>query len=472
MNANSLEGLPKKKDSRLKIDEDIELDDNVRITETFSSRNEHLRVPEIKKSIKPTIAGYLLLITFFLNLLLPTTYFLLIYNIETATGETTLKGQIKDTENNPVANVSVSIVNSNLSTNTDIDGKYRFENIPVGEHEIRYIKAGYRQIKVIKTMFSKDLLSQNDETDNIIDIPGNLTSGISIDAFDGPHTDYLIIEDNFNGTISGKVTNLSDGALNNIQLHILGTNISTQTDDNGNYVLTNVTPGIITMELTQTEGKNKTTVTFLFASNKSTEFNITFNEHLDQKLDEVGNKMGNIYGTILDEDQKPVVNIDIVINIMAQESQNITTTSDNTGKFSFIDVPIGIHEIVIFGEDYYITNIRNISLQVDSNMELPQIVLTELKSPIKITEDIASEYSYYCIVILIIFSVITLAGAISALQRKRYSLVFVGAILGMVPVLLPIVSIRVEICLASIFCVISLVLVVFSRNEFSFETKR
>jgi hypothetical protein len=426
----------------------------------------------MKKSIKPTIAGYLLLITFFLNLLLPTTYFLLIYDIETATGQTTLKGQIKDSDDNPVANVSVNIVNSNLSTNTDLDGKYRFENIPVGEHEIQYTKVGYRQINVIKTMFSKDLLSQNDETDNIIDIPGNLTSGISINAFDGPHTESFIIEDNFNGTIYGKVTNLSEGALNNIQLHVLGTNISTHTDNNGNYVLTNVTPGIISMGLTQTEGQNITTVTFLFASNESTEFNIIFNEQMNQKLDEVGNKTGNIYGTIIDEDQKPVDNIDVVINVMAQESQNITTTSNGNGKFSFIDIPIGIHEIVILGEDYHITYIRNITVQRDSNVELPEIELTEQRSPKTIVEEISSEYSYYCIVILIIFSVITLAAAISALQRKRYSLVFVGALLGMVPVLLPIISIRVEICLASIFSVISLVLVVFSRNEFSFETRR
>jgi hypothetical protein len=97
---------------------------------------------------------------------------------------------------------------------------------------------------------------------------------------------------------------------------------------------------------------------------------------------------------------------------------------------------------------------------------LPASELKKIDDPLEIEEEIKNNETYFCIIMLIIFALITLAGAISAFQRKRYGLAFMGALIGMIPMLLIITS---YICGASIVSLIGLVLLVFSREEFTFK---
>ncbi len=459
----------KKRNTGLTIDEDIEFDDDIKIDETLSLGKKQVELPKKPQTSKPTIAGILLLIAFFLNLMLPISYFLLINDIETATGDTSLKGKVRGTNNEPIDNVTVSILGTNLSTETDSYGNYSFNTVPVGEHEIQFTKIGYRQVKVRKVLFSKNILSQNEESYNIIDVPGELTSSIQIGSFDGPFNETVIVRDFLNSTLFGTVSNLTGVPVSNIQLEILDTKLKTQTDENGHYTFNNIQPGIITIQITQTGSSNKTTFTILYASNSSTELDITFDEQKDQYYDEVRSKTGNIIGNILDSNQLPIENINVFLKIDEEIYPNNIFITGKDGGFIFNGVPIGVYEIMVTGLDFYITRITNVTIEIDSNITIPPLELTKLKSPIIIEEEISSEYTYYCILILIIFSLITLGGAISAFQRKRYSLVFVGAIFGMVPVVLPIMSLRLDICLAGVFGLVALVLLVFSRNEFTFK---
>jgi hypothetical protein len=60
-------------------------------------------------------------------------------------------------------------------------------------------------------------------------------------------------------------------------------------------------------------------------------------------------------------------------------------------------------------------------------------------------------------------------GGISAIQHKRYSLAFFGAITGMAPLI--IYTNQANICGATLISLLAFVLLVFSRNEFEFKKK-
>jgi hypothetical protein len=177
------------------------------------------------------------------------------------------------------------------------------------------------------------------------------------------------------------------------------------------------------------------------------ELNITYYEDEDKILDEVQGKTGNIQGQILDKSENPVEDARIILNYSASSQPMGSTISNNNGEYFFSDVPVGIYTVSIIASDYVILSQINITVHNASQIILPA---SELKK----------------IIMLIIFALITLAGAISAFQRKRYGLAFMGALIGMIPMLLIITS---YICGASIVSLIGLVLLVFSREEFTFK---
>ena len=351
---------------------------------------------------------------------------------------------------------------------TDSKGKYSFDKVSVGEHEIHFTKDGYRRIIVHKILFSDDLLENINEQDNNIHIPGQLQN-IYIEPFDGPHIENKIIDDNLTNTMSGFIFNQSGAPISHIQIEVLNTNLTTQTDSDGHYILTNLTPGIIDLQLTHSENTNKTVNTFLFASNVSMELNITYYENEDKILDEVQGKTGNIQGQILDKSENPVEDARIILNSSASSQPIGTTKSEINGEYFFSDVPVGIYTISIIVSDYVILRQINVTVHNASQIILPASELKKIDDPLELEEEIKNNETYFCIIMLIIFALITLAGAISAFQRKRYSLAFMGAIIGMIPLLLIITS---YICGASIVSLIGLVLLVFSRDEFTFKPVR
>lgn len=452
-------------DSELKVDEDFEINDNLRIDDKASMGPGQMQIPQKKRTFKATAAGYLLIITFLLNLLLPLNFIYFIYSADTATGETSLSGEILDEDDNPIGNVTVEIIDLNLTTMTDSKGKYSFDKISVGEHEVHFTKDGYRRIIVHKILFSDALLENINEQDNNIDIPGQLQN-IYIDPFDGPHIENKIIDNNLTNTISGFISNQSGAPISNIQIEVLNTNLTTQTESDGHYFLTNLTPGIIDLQLTHSENTNKTVHTILFASNVSMELNITYYEDEDKILDEVQGKTGNIQGQILDKSENPVEDARIILNYSASSQPMGSTISNNNGEYFFSDVPVGIYTVSIIASDYVILSQINITVHNASQIILPASELKKIDDPLEIEEEIKNNETYFCIIMLIIFALITLAGAISAFQRKRYGLAFMGALIGMIPMLLIITS---YICGASIVSLIGLVLLVFSREEFTFK---
>jgi len=455
-------------DSDLMVDEDIELDEDVKIEDKIITSRKSVNDSIVPRFSKATIAGILLIFVFILNLFLPITFIYMINEIENATGVTDLRGQVLDEDDAPVANVTVSVVGTNRTTYTDIDGKYSLNNVPVGENEIKFAKMGYRQILVRKFLFSKDLLGQTQEDTNIIDVPGVLQSGIYINALEGPFIKTKIVDDKLNSTISGSVVNSAGTPLPDIQVRISNTNLSTQTNNDGQYELNGVSPGIITIEAISALNRITTEVTILFASNESMEVNIVYYENKNITIDRVIGKSESINGSVIDIDKQPIVNAILILDINESIYPNNTIKSDENGAFIFNNVPLGLYQIKIQAHDYSIVNVINITVNNGSNTTLAEIELNKLESPLKVEEQISSMYTLICVLLLLLFPIITLAGGISAIQKKRYGLAFIGAIVGMFPLIL---VLQTYVCSAGVFSIISLVLLVFSRSEFSFRTR-
>ena len=150
------------------------------------------------------------------------------------------------------------------------------------------------------------------------------------------------------------------------------------------------------------------------------------------------------------------------------EPGSITKPSAD-GSFSFSNVPIGIYDLSVRAPDLYISNLKNITVTDGSEISLPDLELKQLKKLDTYIEDISSNETYFCIITLFVMAFITLVGAICAFQRKRYGIAFIGAILGIAPVLLVTTT---YICGASIVSILGLVLLVFSREEFYFKPVR
>lgn len=477
MKPNNIGGHSSIKDDKteLTVDEDIELDDDIRINDRFPAHR-NTSSSAISKSSRPTIAGIFLIIAFFLNLMLPITYVFVIYDAESATGNTTLSGQVQDDDEKPVDNVTVSIIDTNLTTKTDSEGKYSFESVPVGVNEVQFSKEGYKRVRVRMILFSKDLLDRLGLSDNILDVPSTLQSSLYLEPFDGPYNETVIIDDNLNRTLRGIITNQSGVPLDDTVVTVVSKNNksntnqsttnshNTQSDENGRYTFTNITPGIITLQIGKIENKYLTNITILFASNKTTEMNITYNDQKNQSIDLVNGKFGSISGSITDSKNIPVENVRVILNIDTSIYPNNIIITKGTGTYSFNEIPLGIYEITVLAPDFKVLKLRNITVSDDQNNAIPVQKLTELKPVDLYEEDISG--AYLCTVVLVIFALITLFGAISAFQRKRYSFAFMGAIFGMVPIIL---ALRFDVCVSGILCVVSLVLLVFSRSEFDFK---
>ena len=447
----------------LMIDEDIELDEGAEIAVKPSLDVDASGEPIKMRTNKPTIAGIFLIMAFFFNLLLPITFIQLLYDAEIATGETTLIGTVEDNDENPIENVTITIVDANLTTMTDENGKYNFDSIPVGIQKVKFTKPGYREYIIGKTMLSQGLLNSLNEKDNIIDVPGLLQNGVYINPLDGPFIISESMTDALNSTILGFVVDPTGTPVSDVHLDVVDTNISTTSDNEGGYILDGIKPGIVTIIANMGPNTNFTTRTILFASNTSMKLNITYNKTTDMELDDISGQTGSISGQVKDEDNRSIENARVILHRPQTLDSIITTLTQGDGEFEFNNVPFGFYNLRIEPQEHHVYELKNITLN-NEQLTITDISLEQLEEPKTQEDEISGAYT--CTIVLVILGIITLIGGISALQRKRYGIAFFGAILGIAPVIL---VFRLDICVASLLCIAGLVVLVFSREEFKFK---
>ncbi len=123
------------------------------------------RPPKRKKSSKPTISGALLLVVAVLGMLFSLIMVgsgFILDDVEDWSfvdgGTTTIEGQVVDENGDPIENATITIVDTHLETETDVDGNYKLVGVPNGFQEIRVEKSGY------KTIIHKTMVNDNDST--------------------------------------------------------------------------------------------------------------------------------------------------------------------------------------------------------------------------------------------------------------------------------------------------------------------
>jgi hypothetical protein len=146
----------------------------------------------------------------------------------------------------------------------------------------------------------------------------------------------------------------------------------------------------------------------------------------------------------------------------------LTTQTDKDGFYIIYEAPIGNQEIKVEYEGYntYIKKVVISSSEVDFTME-DEDFETGNNFDFQITEGdqviergeyppwgLISGLIYTCAALIIIFSIVSLIGGISAIQRKRFGLAAVGAILGIFTII------------GAIFSLIALFILIISKEEF------
>ena len=127
-----------------------------------------------------------------------------------------LYGTILDSNSSePLSDVNISIVDTNLTTFTDINGSYVIDNIPNGDITIEVSKFGYRTVKITTTVNGK----------NIIFSPTLQRNGST----------------NGTTTLHGRVVDAaSDEVLANVSFYINGIDTGIRSDSDGNFTMVNI----------------------------------------------------------------------------------------------------------------------------------------------------------------------------------------------------------------------------------------
>ena len=127
------------------------MDFRVNVDERYSWEEEtppiHPSVHLDKHSLKPVVAGVLLIVIFLLGTIMAGA---LLFSLDTLTDTgmtSTYSGTVVDEDGSKLAGVNVTIEGTTLATTTDGSGDFKFANITGGEHTLVFTSPGYKTLR-------------------------------------------------------------------------------------------------------------------------------------------------------------------------------------------------------------------------------------------------------------------------------------------------------------------------------------
>jgi hypothetical protein len=154
---------------------------------------------------------------------------------------------------------------------------------------------------------------------------------------------------------------------------------------------------------------------------------------------------GNVEIHVIDKDNKSINNITVSI----EGVNNLKKTSN--GSYSAKKVELGIKEISITSLEY--NNLKQEILITPFFTSYHEIRLDEGNE-----KEIKDFNTSSCSIILIIFSVFALIGAVACIQRKHFDVAVVGSLVGILSFGF--------FMIGSILCIIAFVIIIKSKEEF------
>ncbi len=170
---------------------------------------------------------------------------------------------------------------------------------------------------------------------------------------------------------------------------------------------------------------------------------------------------GDITGTVVAKNGTPIAEVNISI-----VGEPLSTKTDSEGNYLIYNVPMGNHKIMVEKEGYITiiykafispsknpqNNEKDFSNEFDFTLDTGSGVVEKGSYP---PWDLIMVFTAVCGVLIVVFSIIALIGALQAFRRTGWGIAMTGAVLGLFTIM------------GTLFALIAIFILVLSKNEFN-----
>ncbi|PID30144.1 MAG: hypothetical protein CSB55_00015 [Candidatus Cloacimonadota bacterium] len=231
----------------------------------------------------------------------------------------------------PIENVEVTIIESGLKLFTDVNGEFRFTNIPEGIYSLRFAKAGYQS---------------------------KIKSNIEITEFGETRADVELTP--LGSLISGKITqDINALTVENavIKLYNESFEDSSFSNSSGNYELSDIPAGEYSAEVRHPDFLPYSLNDITVSLNESYDYDFSLTRRLLRGIVKEGDYSRNKGDAVSGAEVKIV-------------ELGLSVISDENGYYSFSEFSEGAYTIEVSRENYKLTVIQNVEISFDSTLEL------------------------------------------------------------------------------------------------------
>lgn len=228
----------------------------------------------------------------------------------------TIEGFTVDNFGDPVPGARVQVVGGPVTGDFDLSdgtGFYRITSLPAGTYTLRASATGY----------------END------------TETVTVAQNQTARQDFTLVVDTSQqaGRISGRVTNQFGTGLENVVVQITAgpeVGLSVATDDEGDYTLSDLTPGTYTVRFTRSGFTTRTVTGVAVTAGNTTDLDVT--------LTGSGTGNGSLRGTVRDADTNDTL-IGVTVRLLEGSSVVDTVMTDSNGFYAFGGVEPGSYSV-------------------------------------------------------------------------------------------------------------------------------
>lgn len=258
-------------------------------------------------------------------------------------GGTILSGLVKDElSKQPIAKAEVQLEGSTQKTQTDEEGRFRFEDLVAGPKSLKISATGYE--------------STNQETELKTEEESTLEIGLKGDS-----------------VLVGKVvSSAGETPLEGAMIHLADGSRETKTDEKGEFRLENVPSGLKDIEISQ-------------AGYQTANVSRTMTAGEETSVEVVLSGAAALAGTVTNEEGRPLADASIEIADLS-----VGTATGDDGKFQVEGIVPGDAKVTVSAKGYY-PEVKTANLMLEDVTSLGEIPLRA--KPVEEQEDLARPFN-------------------------------------------------------------------------------